>query len=143
MSNIVTRADFYLLSTPLQEINLFVCRLIQKIYLQQHSVFVYVQSSTDAIKLDTLLWTFNDISFIPHAVYDATKPMACSVQIGHTVPQNKIEILCNLTQDVPSFHDAFDRIVEIVPQEPESRANARKKYQAYQTLNYQLATHNI
>lgn len=128
-------ADFYLISTPQQEIYTLLCRLLQKNHLQEKSVYVYVNSFAEATQLRTFILMFNNNDF--------SALVNSRIQIGHIAPDFQGDILYNLTTNTPEFHQQFSRIIEIVPQEKAAREASRKKYQFYQKLNFQLATHNI
>lgn len=136
------RADFYLLKTPLAEISDFVCRLLQKIYQQKLSAYLYVDSLDAAKKWDALLWAFDDISFLPHALHTETT-LDVPLYIGHTLPTIKPDVLINLTTTIPDTCETFSRVVEVVSQEENLREQARKKYQTYQKLNFQLHINHI
>ena len=137
------RADFYLLSRTLSETSLFVCQLLQKIYEKNFSIYVYVSSEEKAKTLDALLWTFDDTSFIPHAIYKNDATASIPVTIGYIPSTLKQQVLCNLTSEIPSFYENYERIVEIVSQEEEQRELARKKYQFYQKSNFELQTYSL
>ena len=137
------RADFYLLSRTLSETSLFVCQLLQKIYEKNFSIYVYVSSEEKAKTLDALLWTFDDTSFIPHAIYKNDATPSIPVTISHIPSTFKQQVLCNLTFEIPSFYENYERIVEVVSQEEEQRELARKKYQFYQKSNFELQTYSL
>ena len=141
------RVDFYLLSTPtLQASQDFICRLIEKAYKQGNHFYIHTADHTAAKHLNDLLWTFNDISFIPHTLYDVAlhtseKP---PILIGHD-DNAKLsgEILVNLTLRVPEFFTQFQRIIEIVPSQSEWQQNAREHYKFYRSQGCELFTHDL
>ncbi|MES2998221.1 MAG: DNA polymerase III subunit chi [Pseudomonadota bacterium] len=146
--------DFYLLNTPdKKEIYRFLCRLVDKAYQQQHHTYIHTNSLEEAQRLDDLLWTFRDISFIPHQIGETTT-LSCnsqhtlqlpvSVTIGTDKPKlPSNDIVFNLTQEVPHFFFEFSRIIEMVSEEKTNKTQARKKYKAYKEQHYSLTTHNI
>src|SRR3990167_11566410 len=100
----MTRIDFYLLDIPFSALSHFVCRLLQKILQQKLSAYLYVASETEATQWDTLLWTFNDISFLPHALYKKNLAPQAPIYIGHIAPTNTpLDVLVNLTDTPPAF----------------------------------------
>lgn len=139
--------DFYLLNTLIYEdVYRFICRLIDKAYLLKKRIYVQVNSHEEGQRLDELLWTFRDISFIPHSyleVNSAIDPLL-SVNIATNKPcELDVEILFNLSHDVPSYFSEFSRIIEVVSAEKENKNQSRQKYKFYQAQNCQLTTHNI
>ena len=142
MSNV----DFYLLNTINKEaIYRFLCRLADKAYQQQHHAYIHTSSLEEAHYLDDLLWTFQDISFIPHQIgASSNMPLPVSVTIATDKPKPlTTDILFNLTQEVPVFFPEFSRVIEMVCEEKNNKIQARKKYKVYKEQNCPLTTHNI
>jgi DNA polymerase III subunit chi len=139
------KAAFYLLAeTTLKARDLYACRLIEKAYSNDLKIYVHIANEEEAQKFDTQLWTFRDISFVPHEIYNQNSTAQASVLIGfNTTPTEKKDMLINLTTEIPSFHQQFNHIIEIIPDDKDLRAAARKKYKAYQQLGYQMETFNI
>lgn len=139
--------DFYLLNTLVQDdLYRFTCRLVDKAYLLQQKIYIHVNSHEEGQRLDELLWTFRDISFIPHAYLDltsTTNPLL-SVTIARNKPSElHADILFNLSAEVPACFPEFTRIIELVSEEKENKSQSRKKYKFYKTQNYQLTMHTI
>lgn len=139
--------DFYLLSTLSQEdLHRFTCRLIDKAYLLQKKIFIQVSSHEEGQRIDELLWTFRDISFIPHnylGVNSVIDPLL-SVNIAINKPSVLgAEILFNLSDKIPTYFPEFSRIIEVVSAEKENKNQSRQKYKFYKAQNCLLTTHNI
>ena len=82
----MTRVDFYVLPDTADGARLeFACRIAEKAYTQAHRVYVHAASAAEAARLDELLWTFRDTSFVPHALAGAgiSAADAPPVLIGH------------------------------------------------------------
>ncbi|MCI0505910.1 MAG: DNA polymerase III subunit chi [Gammaproteobacteria bacterium] len=141
----MTKIDFYLLSASGQVArDAMACKLVNKIYLLQHRVYIHVASKEDAARLDDALWTFTPGSFIPHSIYQLGKDSSEPVVIGcqDIAPQSD-DVLLNLTADVPSFFSQFDRVAELVDAEENSRAQARIRFKFYKDRGYDLTTHEL
>jgi DNA polymerase III subunit chi len=139
--------DFYLLNTLIQEdVYRFTCRLVDKAHLLQKKIYIQVNSHEEGQRLDELLWTFRDISFIPHSylgVNSVLDPML-SVNIATNKPNElDADILFNLSSEVPNYFPEFSRIIEVVSEEKENKSQSRQKYKFYKTQNCQLTMHNI
>ncbi len=109
--------DFYLISPEGPEARLlFACRLLEKAYLQQHQIYVQVEDTQKAQYLNSLLWTFREESFIPHSLSEEAEATKAPIQIGCStqLPFHQ-DILLNLSPKIPAFHEAFKRILEIIP----------------------------
>lgn len=139
--------DFYLLNTLIQEdLYRFTCRLIDKAYLTQKKIFIRVGSHEEGQRIDELLWTFRDISFIPHS-YLGVNPVIdaqLSVAIAIDKPgEFDADILFNFSHKVPTYFPEFSRIIEVVSEEKKNKNQSRQKYKFYKTQNCQLTTHTI
>lgn len=136
------RTDFYLLKpsdSDEQSLLLTVCRIIEKAYLKSHQIYVHCEDEKQAKTLDSLLWTFRDTSFIPHNLSDAP------VFIGYNTPPPPVfcDIFINLAKIVPDFFNQFQRIIEVIPEIPESRGNARERYRFYREQHCELHSHHL
>ena len=137
------RVDFYVLKPTFQQTaDTFVCRLTNKIYQQQQKIYIHTRSATQTKTLDDLLWTFNDISFVPHATQIDTE---APVLLGYdTTPTTNTDVLINLANDIPSFSETIERNIEIVDQRDDAqRELARQHYRHYQDNGYELHTHEL
>ncbi|KTC65417.1 DNA polymerase III subunit chi (plasmid) [Legionella adelaidensis] len=137
------RVDFYLL--PTNDVNtvwLTACRLVEKAYLRGHRVFIFCDSQTDAHKIDELLWTFKEDSFIPHNLQGEGPEPPPAVQIGFSSePRGYNDILLNLSKSIPSFTGRFKRIIEIVNGTEDAKEVSRQHYREYRSKQYNLHTH--
>lgn len=138
------RADFYLLSAnapPEAALN-FACRLADKAFQLGHRVYLHTASAEQSARLDELLWTFRQDSFVPHACYDQPLAAAAAVVIGHGVPPPEWnDVLLNLGAELAPAHERFARIGEVVAY-PQRQA-ARNRYQHYKSLGYLMEHHDV
>ena len=94
--------------------------------------------------MDDLLWTFNDISFLPHAITEPGHTPAERVIIGwHDRPPGNDEILVNLTAEIPAAAEKFARIVEIVTGDNRQKDQARKRFKGYREQGFELHNHTL
>ncbi len=145
----MTRVDFYVLEDGADDAReRFACRLAEKAWRLKHSVYLHAASPAAAQRLDGLLWTWSDGSFLPHVLQspdlDPSLASATPVRIGAgEEPGFEAELLVNLDHQVPQFFSRFDRVAEIVgPGDPE-RASARDRFRFYRDRGYALETHQI
>lgn len=141
----MTRVDFYVLpDTTVRGRELFACRLADTAYRRGQRVYLYAQSPDQAGGLDTLLWTFQAGSFIPHARWPSEPGAQAAVLIGHDgVPDDAHEVLINLSDGVPGFFSRFERVAEVVNQDPAVKQAGREKFRYYRDRGYALQTHNM
>lgn len=137
------RVDFYILPDNGNQ-QRFVCSLVNKIWQQGNYVYVHTNSREEAGMLDDLLWTFNDISFIPHTLDDPAAGDAVPVMLGwrDKAPEH-CRIMVNLSEQVPAMAEKFDRIAEIVAGDEHQKKMARQRYRDYRERGYDLHDHKI
>lgn len=146
----MTQVDFYILqanNTANRE--QFACRIAEKAYRLGHSVYVHTRDAQQAKKMDQLLWTFNQGSFVPHAIEGDSPDPKAPILIGHS-PElqdhshiNEREVLINLAQDIPLFFSSFKRVAEVIDQQQENKVSGRERYRFYRDRGYTLKDHSI
>ena len=152
----MTRVDFYILDTDNPDSRLrTACRIAQKAVQRRHHVFVNAADDADATRLDDLLWTFSQGSFIPHLVAgrgqpaDGDEPVVIGVGDSNSPDDPPAEagdhwdVMINLAGDVPGFFSRYARVAEIVDADPARRSQGRRRYRFYQDRGYGLQTHSI
>lgn len=143
-----THVDFYVFQEAREEFPWqFICKLTEKIYKKNLPVWIYCASSNDAKKLDTLLWTYNDTSFVPHTLQSEMNDTPASIVIGSPPlsppPQVNTTVLLNISATIPSFYQNFSRIVEIVLPDTDSKTKSRETFREYQRQGYSIKTHPV
>lgn len=137
------RVDFYILPNATPEAVLgFACRLLEKAYRHQSLTHVQLESSEQMRALDERLWTFNDISFIPHAC-DGAIPEAPIQLTAHAQTPLAHHVLLNLTSEILVFYPEFQRVIEVVGGDPTSKEKAREKFRCYRNQGHLLHTHHL
>lgn len=139
----MSQVDFYLLPTTAEDDRLrMVCRTTEKAYRLGHRVHIHTGSDALSRRLDQLLWTFRDLSFVPHAI-EPKAPDLWPVTLGHERAPDHEDVLINLAPQPPSFAGRFARIVEVVDQAPEVQTQGRERYRAYRELGCTLSHHRL
>lgn len=139
----MNRVDFYILPENSNQ-NRFACNLINKVWQNGNHIYIHTINMEDAVMLDNLLWTFKDISFIPHSLVEKTNGEEMPVLIGWTTElPDDCQVLVNLSENIPDFAKKFERIVEIVAGSEEQRKKARGRYRDYRDQGYELYDHKI
>lgn len=145
----MTRVDFYVLDDGAEQAReRFACRLVEKAWRLKHKIYLHARSAEEAERLDQLLWTFSDRSFVPH-VLDTPElapelAAATPIRIGTGDEAGfEAELLVNLDAEVPLFFSRFERVAEIVGGDDEHRAAARERFRFYRDRGYAMETHKI
>lgn len=144
----MTRVDFYILDQQTDAARLtFACRLAAKAVQQNLEVVINAESAPETQRLDELLWTFSQGSFLPHRLLnDSTRPDEGEpILIGHDhEPESgRWEMLINLSPRVPGFFSRFERVAELVDGDPDNKAAGRERFRYYRDRGYELRTHQI
>lgn len=138
------RVDFYLLNQSVPDGKLrATCRLARKALAQGYTTYVQVSDSRLASRLDDLMWTFDQGSFVPHK-RDGDGDDPAPVVIG-SGPDREAppDLLISLLDDVPENSDACRRIADIVDHTDSDKQQARERYKVYKGRGCQLETHHI
>jgi DNA polymerase-3 subunit chi len=136
------RVDFYVLkdASPKQRW-IFACRLTEKAYLRALRVAILAETEADALQLDELLWTFNERSFVPHALH--REGSAAPVYVTAEPDGGPgADLLVNLSNRMPAAL-RFLRIAEIIDADVERKRLGRERFKFYRDLQLPLETHAV
>ncbi|PWV58879.1 DNA polymerase III chi subunit [Plasticicumulans acidivorans] len=134
------RIDFYLLDSDGEEARLdTACRLVEKAWKQGLRSYLRADTTAEAQALDTRLWTFRKLSFVPHRLQQSGRD--APVLIGTTaVTDDTHPLLVNLGRALPEDFERYQRIVEIVDPDTERREASRVRYKIYRDRGYTPGT---
>ena len=142
----MARIDFYVLrQSGEQARQQFACRLAEKAYKLEHTVHIHAGDQAVASRLDELLWTFRDGSFVPHNLVrgdgeESDAPVTVGCDPGYTGSR---DLLINLDDAIPACAGAFPRIAELVTSDEDSKQKSRRRFVAYRDEGHELETHNV
>ena len=142
----MARVDFYVLARSGEPSrHAFACRLAEKAYRLDLTVHIHANNRDDATRIDELLWTFRDGSFVPHHLLGSERSALPSpVTIGHgEQAAESCDLLINLCDEVPDFADAFPRVAELVTSDDDCKQRSRKRFVHYRNQGHTLETHNV
>ncbi|MES9941403.1 MAG: DNA polymerase III subunit chi [Candidatus Thiodiazotropha sp. 6PLUC2] len=141
----MTQVDFYVLGEGVKGNRYsLTCRLCEKIYHQGRRILIHTDTEDETRHLDRLLWTFRQGSFIPHGVVDNCDYSATPVIITHQQDAGaEKDVLINLSQEVPNFFSRFERVAEVIDQEPPVVTAGRERFRFYRDRGYPLKKHDI
>lgn len=133
----MSRVDFYILPEG-SGVDRFACSIASKAWANGHRVHIHTQSEETATVVDNLLWTYRDISFVPHEIFDGNSHDETPVTIGYGehYPEPS-QVMINLGTEIPAFAANFDRVVEIVGGTESNKQAARLRYRQYKGDNYE------
>ncbi|MEX1082421.1 MAG: DNA polymerase III subunit chi [Halofilum sp. (in: g-proteobacteria)] len=141
----MTRVDFYILPDEDEDRRqVYLCRLVDKAWRMGHRTWIHVPAADHAEALDERLWTFSQGSFLPHERADAEAPDdACPIVLGTGDPRGERPLLVNEDAEVPPFFSRFERVAEVINQDPERKQAGRSRYAFYRDRGYELHYHKV
>lgn len=140
-------ATFY---THVADPLLFACQLAKKALLKGARVVVWLSGEEELTRFDHLLWSFEEVSFVPHSrwLLSNPQPEAASgilLATGSQMPAITADAtVLNLTDaywcDAPQKPQ---RVLELVGQQDHELEAARQRFRAYRQAGYQTEHHNM
>lgn len=123
----------------------YACRLLRKAVGSGSRVVVTAEAD-DLKQLDTLLWTFSQLDFVPHALQSgdagvvAASPVILSESVANAPHQ---QVLLNLGPQVPKGFERFERLIEVVSLDEGDRQLARGRWKHYADLGFTMTRHDL
>lgn len=138
------RVDFYILPDDLTaSLQLFACRLAEKAWQQDNRILIKTTSVEESQRMDDLLWTFSDGSFIPHAMGGDEDEAEHPIVICHdSCNEDDFQLLINLSNE-SATQTRIPRVAEIVNQEPQRKNMGRDHFKRYREQGFELHHHEI
>lgn len=142
----MTRVDFYVLERiDERSRHTLACKLAEKAYRLEHTVYIHTKTRQDAERLNELLWTFRDGSFVPHGLSAASDDTASSPVLIGWEPDDveSCDLLINLCDEIPAFAESFPRVAELVTADENCRLMSRKRFAEYRDKGHAIETHKL
>ena len=118
------------------------CKLAEKAWRLENTIHIHTMSQADAERLDEMLWTFRDGSFVPHELVSSGNSAPVSIGYDSNTIESR-DLLINLCDEIPAFANTFPRIAELVTSEENCRQKSRKRYAIYRDQGHILEMHKI
>lgn len=123
----------------------YACRLLRKAYGVGERVAVIGPPDVLAA-LDTQLWSFSALDFVPHCRAGAPAPVlaATPIVLGEDCARlPDAGVLVNLGEGVPPGFERFERLIELVATDDADRAHARVRWRHYAERGYEIQRHDL
>lgn len=131
---------------------LYLCRLLRKAYRQNARVRVLAEQG-ELARLDSALWTFDPLEFIPHACLESgATPTGAMAKTGIWLTHlhqpwpdalERADTLINMTHEIAPQAGEFDRVIELVSDDPADKAAARQRWRQYKELGMDCQHHEV
>ena len=122
----------------------FACKMAKRAYDDGRKLIVYAPSPKLADEFDRLLWTFSQLSFVPHV--RAGHPLAAETPIVIANDDSGLthhDSLLNIGDDPPPFFSRFDALREVVSSNADDRARARERVRFYKSRGFDVQTKDM
>lgn len=133
----MTKIDFHILPTDdAPSTYHYVARLAGKARSRDHRVLIAVDSETELAPVSQALWSVQPESFLAHTRCGST-PFALQLSADGQCGDHH-DILINLCQETPAYFSRFERVFEVVSQEPDRLQASRTRYRDYSDNGYPI-----
>lgn len=123
----------------------YLCRLLRKALLSGSQVVV--TGETNALnQLDTALWTFSALDFVPHCRLPVEPQISTNSPVVLTESASLAPhqgVLVNWGVGVPGGFEQFERLIEVVTSEEQDRSQARQRWKHYADRGYAITRHDL
>lgn len=134
----MTRIDFLAVDDASPEARLLLaCRLAQRALRGGHQVLITCADAAQQQSLDTLLWQFEPESFVPHGTDLKDEQTPVQLTTGDDCGAHH-DVLINLQSPAPGFFSRFERLFEVICQDPAVLASTRENWAYYKSRGYPL-----
>lgn len=134
----MTRIDFLAVDDASPEARLHLAaRLTQRALREGRQIFIACADAGQQARLDEVLWAFEPESFIPHStdIHDQQSPVILGT--GEECGDHH-DVLINLQSPAPAFFSRFERLFEVICQDPAILSSTRANWAYYKSRGYPL-----
>lgn len=125
----------------------YACRLVRKAVKVRGLRIVVVADAPMLNAVDVALWQLSAVDFIAHCRSDseehlvARSPVILSIGDATSLPHR--DMLLNLGSAVPAGFERFERLVDVVSDEPDDRQRGRARWRHYADRGYAIKPHDF
>jgi DNA polymerase-3 subunit chi len=121
------------------------CRITEKAWKAGSTVLIQHGDPATLGRLDEMLWVANEHSFIPHEIAAAAPQLSGTPVVLNSGggPTEPVDVLNNLTPQLPARPELASRIIEIIDADPARRAAGRERFKAYRERGFSLEKHDL
>ncbi len=126
-----------------QDLYLSICSLIKELYKLGDQIIVF-DTYSNLEKLDKLLWTFEQNSFLPHKIYEVDKKLDTPIILLSEKYLNNLLVFNEYGSIINNFNKPITqttekmKVYEFVEDFEDKKIISRKKYMIYKNNNFSL-----
>ena len=120
-----------------------VCDLAEKCFLNNQRLVIYTNSEDECKKIDSLLWTWKQQSFIPHICLDSlsksqSEPIVLTTNIESPADYDTLLLVDPLPLETVN---QFSTVIEFAEKyDSQGIELSRKRYKQYKDQNFNIST---
>lgn len=124
----------------------YACRFLRTTQKKSAQVLVLGQQQS-LNSLSAKLWALSTTEFLPHCFADASvevithSPIVLSAEL--LTSANESQVLLNLGAPLPAGFERFERLIELVGQDPDDLQAARVRWKHYKDRGYALSRYDV
>jgi DNA polymerase-3 subunit chi len=141
------KAIFYILNAE-NDTESSICKIIKRYFELNNTILVSSKNKILLESINKLLWTFEQLSFIPHSTdkrYDSNTNIIL-VETGYkndSIVKKDYNVFINLDDEVKTDYHNHEIIVELVDTNEDKKKIAREKYFYYKNNNLNVKHENL
>jgi DNA polymerase-3 subunit chi len=130
----------------------YACRVVRRARAADCRVLLFSRDADRLARMDTALWTFSALDFVPHVSIDSPLAGRTPVLLAGSLATPLAgggparPVLVNLDDDLPpelsSLSGRFERLIEIVSCDDEDRRRARERFRQYREAGFEPQAHD-
>jgi DNA polymerase-3 subunit chi len=126
----------------------YACRVVRRARAADCRVLLFSRDADCLSRLDTALWTFSALDFVPHVAVDSPLADRTPVLLGSSLEgaAPACPVLINLDDEVPpqlpTLRGRFERLIEIVSRDDDDRRRGRERFRAYRDAGFEPQAHD-
>ncbi len=143
------QADFYILPCADDDGKFdFLGKLLTRITGANHQVFIYCNDEFSAQRLSDALWNYKDISFLANIIIGGDEKQSTqtpTITLGWN-KQHKSDhrdVMINYCDEIPEGAANFERVVELVTQQPLVLQRSRERYKSYKDQGFNIKNNDM
>lgn len=124
----------------------YACLVAKTVYRRGFTLAIWSSDEGRLRTLDSLLWRFDDLAFLPHTRAEAPLAQETPILWSTNLRALKGDVLLLLDDELPSNwtteFDRFERIIDVVSTAPVELEHSRARYRAYRAAGVELAAYD-
>ena len=135
-------ANFYSLNRN-HNLDLCICSFVKLLYKEENKIIV-ISSDHKIEKIDKLLWTFEQNSFLPHKIYNNGDVIDTPIILLSIQNLDKLRLFNDYTSIINNYDNALvnlennTNIYEFVDTDESKKSISRNKFLEYKKNNFTL-----